>query len=94
MTGVRHDDGVSIQRTGLLPELAAGPQAGEFAEVVEGAGEKRKKEEEGAGRRHRGRGEQSGSSSAGGGGSGAGARDSSTQFTCSKASSTQFTCTA
>jgi hypothetical protein len=64
----------------------------DFAEVVDGAGDKRKKEEaEERGRRNRGRSEQSGSSwgGAGAGGSGSG-RDSGKNFTCSTSSSIQF----
>ena len=62
------DDGVSILRTGLLLELVPGPAVDEFAEVVEGVGEKRKKEGAAAGGGGGRRGERSGSSSAGGGG--------------------------
>ena len=83
------DDGVSILRTGLLLELVPGPAVDEFAEVVEGVGEKRKKEEAAGGGGGGRRGERSG----GGGGSGPVRADSSTQFTCCHACSTQFSCT-
>ena len=64
----------------------------DFAEVVDGAGDKRKKEEaEERGRRNRGRSEQSGSSWGGAGAGGSGSyRDSGKKFTCSKSSSIQF----